>query len=369
MSGNMKTANRFAVSPNIEQIQPYVPGKPEEELVRELGLTQVIKLASNENALGPSPRAAEAMTAAVSKTNRYPDSGGYYLREALAERLKVPFSSLVLGNGSTDLIELIARTYLEPRHNTIIADQTFLMYRIATLSMNATCITVPLKDHLFDLDAILDNVNKETRIVFIANPNNPTGTMLRKNEMNRFIKSLRSDVFVVLDEAYIDFVTDSDFADGIQYLKKFPNVIVLRTFSKIHGLAGIRIGYGIAAEEIVENLNRLRAPFNTNVLAQAAALAALQDQDHIEKSRLHVLTERKLLETKLTEMKLAFVPSVTNFIYLPLPNATGLYEKLLQEGIIVRPMKSFNHQEGLRVTIGTHEENVAFLQALQKTLA
>jgi len=364
----MKTGNRFAVSPNIEQIQPYVPGKPEEELIRELGLTQVIKLASNENALGPSPRAAEAMTAAISKTNRYPDHSGYYLREALSEKLKVPFSNLILGNGSTDLIELIARTHLTPHHNTIIADQTFLMYRIATLSMNATCITVPLKNYYFDLDAILENVNENTRIIYIANPNNPTGTMLRKNEMGRFIKNVRPDVFVVLDEAYIDFVTDPHFADGTQYLKKFPNVVVLRTFSKIHGLAGIRIGYGIAAKQIVENLNRLRAPFNTNMLAQAAALAALQDQDHIEKSRLHVLTEREFLEKQLTEMKVAFVPSVTNFIYLPIVNATVLHEKLLREGIIVRPMQSFNHQEGLRVTIGTHQENIAFLKAFQKVM-
>lgn len=365
----MKTANRFTVSPNIQQIQPYVPGKPEAELIRELGLTRVIKLASNENALGPSPAAVKAMSEMADKTNRYPDGGGYYLRQALSKKLNVPFSCLILGNGSTDLIELIARTYLEPHHNTIVADHTFLMYRIATLSMNAKCITVPVKNHVLDLDAMLKSVNDNTRILFVANPNNPTGTMIRKSEMTSFIRRVPPEVLIVLDEAYIDFVVDPEFPDGIQYLNKFPNVIVLRTFSKIYGLAGIRMGYGIAAEEIVENLNRLRSPFNTNVLAQAAAMAALEDQEHVEKSRNLIQEERAFLEKALNEMNIPFIPSVTNFIYLPLQDAVALYEKLLHEGVIVRPMQSFNLQEGLRVTIGTHDENVAFLQAMHKVLA
>lgn len=364
----MKTANRFTIPSNIEQIQPYVPGKLEDELIRELGLSNVVKLASNENALGPSPRAVKAMTEAANKTNRYPDGAGYYLRMALSKKCNVPFSNLILGNGSTDLIEMIARTYLEPRHNTIIADQTFLMYRIATLSMNATCTTVPLRNYVFDLDAIQKSVNENTRIVFIANPNNPTGTVIEKAEMNRFLQTLPPEVLVVLDEAYIDFVNDPDFPDGIQYLHTYPNVIVLRTFSKIHGLAGIRLGYGIAAQEIIENLNRLRAPFNTNMLAQAAALAALEDHDHVEKSRKLIVEERAFLEKALADMKVPFVHSVANFIYLPLHNATEIYEKLLQEGVIVRPMKSFNHQEGLRVTIGIHDENTTFLTALKKIL-
>ncbi len=365
----MKTANRFTVSSKIQQIQPYVPGKPEDELIRELGLTRVIKLASNENALGPSPHAIKAMIELADKTNRYPDGGGYYLRNALSEKLNVPFPSIILGNGSTDLIELIARTYLEPHHNSIIADHTFLMYRIATLSMNATCVTVPVKHHCLDLDAMVRNINENTRILFVANPNNPTGTMIRNDEMTSFIRRVPPEVLIVLDEAYIDFVIDPEFPNGIQYLNKSPNVIVLRTFSKIYGLAGIRMGYGIAAPEIIENLNRLRAPFNTNVLAQAAAMAALEDQEHVEKSRKLIQEERTFLQKELNNMSLPYVPSVTNFIYLPLPDAVVLYEKLLHEGVIVRPMQSFNLQEGLRVTIGTHDENMAFLQAMRKVLA
>jgi histidinol-phosphate aminotransferase len=263
---------------------------------------------------------------------------------------------------------LIARTYLQPHHNTIIADQTFLMYRIATLSMNSTCVAVPLRNYHFDLNAILQSMNKDTRIIFIANPNNPTGTFIKKADMNRFLEEVSPDVLVVLDEAYIDFVTDPDFPDGISYLQKHQNVIVLRTFSKIYGLAGIRLGYGIAAEEIIDHLNRVRAPFNTNMLGQAAALAALEDQDHYLNSRKVIQEERSFLEAELGNLGLLFVPSVTNFIFLPIQNASDIYERLLRKGIIVRPMKSANHREGLRVTIGIHEENQAFLNALKNVL-
>lgn len=362
----MVTGLRFRVPANILQIEPYKPGKPEEELKRELGVSRVIKMSSNENALGPSPLALEAIKKEASKTHRYPDGSGYYLRQALSEKFKVRFSNLILGNGSTDLVEIIARTYLEPQSNTVTADQSFIMYKIATLAMNANCNPVPTKNYAYDLEAILRVINQNTRIIFIANPNNPTGTMISKVEMDHFLNSVPANVLVVLDEAYIDYVDREDFPNGLSYLEKFPNVIVLRTFSKVYGLAGIRIGYGIACEEIINDLNRVRSPFNTNVLAQAAALAALQDTEHVRKSKESARQELAFLEEEFVKMNVPFVPSVTNFIFLPILNAVKIYELLLREGIIVRPMQSFNLQEGLRITLGRHEENVAFLEAFKK---
>jgi histidinol-phosphate aminotransferase len=357
---------RFPIPPNISQIEPYKPGKPEEELMRELNLDRVIKLASNENCLGPSPMALEAMQQAASKTHRYPDGSGYYLRKALAKKLNVDFPKIILGNGSTDLVNMIARTYLEPGDNTIAADQTFLMYKIATLTMNATCVQVPLLNFKCDLAAMAKAVNPRTKIVYLANPNNPTGTISTWAELENFLSELPGRVLLVLDEAYFDYVEDNEYPDGILFLDKYPNVIVLRTFSKVYGLAGIRMGYGIACEEIIENLNRVRSPFNTNVLAQSAALAALEDHNHVTRSRNTNREERRFLEEGLSRLGVPFVPSVANFILIPIEQATKIYEALLHQGIIVRPMNSFHMQEGLRVTIGKHEENVAFLNALSK---
>lgn len=357
---------RFPIPPNILQIEPYKPGKPEEELMRELKLDRVIKLASNENCLGPSPMALQAMQQAALKSHRYPDGSGYYLRRALAKKLGVDFSQIILGNGSTDLVNIVARTYLESGDNTVTADQTFLMYKIATLTMNATCIAVPLRNYKCDLEAMAKAANSRTKIIYLANPNNPTGTMVTKSELENFLSIVPSGVLIVLDEAYFDYVEESDYPDGILFSKKFPNLIVLRTFSKVYGLAGIRIGYGIACAEIIENLNRVRSPFNTNLLAQSGALAALQDHEHVKNSRNSNREERRFLEEGLSRLGVPFVPSVANFILLPIEHATKIYEALLQQGIIVRPMNSFHLQEGLRVTIGRHEENVAFLDALAK---
>jgi histidinol-phosphate aminotransferase len=357
---------RFPVPPNILEIQPYKPGKPEEELMRELNLDHVIKLASNENCLGPSPLALEAMQQSAIRTNRYPDGNGYYLRKALAEKLKVDFDQIILGNGSTDLVNIIARTYLESGDNTVTLDQTFLMYKIATLTMNANCIQVPLQNYKCNLDEVAKAVDSHTKIIYLANPNNPTGTFVTKQELRNFLQSLPHQVLVVLDEAYFDYVEDPEYPDGILVAREFPNLIVLRTFSKVYGLAGIRMGYGIADPEIIENLNRVRSPFNTNVLAQSAALAALEDHEHVNKSRNTNRDERKFLEAGLSRLGVPFVPSVANFILIPIEHATEIYEALLHDGIIVRPMNSFHLQEGLRVTIGKHDENVAFLFALAK---
>ena len=365
----MTTAgSRFIVPSNILKIEPYLPGKPEEELMRELGLNHVIKMASNENCFGPSPSAMEAMKTAVERVHRYPDGNGYYLRKALSEKLGVAFEHIILGNGSADLIEMIARTYLEPGSNTITADQTFLMYRNATLGMNAECKTITLQDFTFDLKAILKAVDARTRLIYIANPNNPTGTIVKRRVMESFLKQVPSGILVVLDEAYFDYVEDPEYASGLEFLDRYKNLIVLRTFSKIHGLAGIRIGYGIMCDEIIVNLNRIRAPFNTNSVAQAAALAALTDTDHIRLSRETNHLQREWLQDKLGALNVPFVPSVTNFVLLPLRDSERIFKELLIRGIIVRSMRSLSCDDGLRVTIGKPEENQAFLDSLQSIL-
>ena len=362
------TGFRFGVASHILQIDPYKPGKPEDELARELGLSRVFKMASNENCLGPSPLAVEAMKAAVEKTHRYPDGSGYALRQELSRKLKMPFPQIIPGNGSTDLVEIIAHTYLQPGDNCITADQTFVMYRIAAISVNAKCITIPVRNFSYDLDAMLGAINSRTRVIYIANPNNPTGTMIPRREFEAFLREVPPDVLVIHDEAYCEYVERTDYPNGLEYIDKHPNLVVLRTFSKIYGLAGIRIGYGISCEEIILNLNRVRSPFNTSSVAQAAAIAAINDNEHIRRSREHNRTERKFLETELLARNIPYVPSVTNFVLLNVPDCMRIYDALLHHGVIVRPMKSFNNQEGIRVTVGRHEENVAFLAALEKVL-
>lgn len=360
--------SRLNVPSNILKIEPYLPGKPEEELMRELGLTHVIKMASNENCFGPSPAALEVMKTSIERVHRYPDGNGYYLKRALSEKLGVQPERIILGNGSTDLIEIIARTYLEPTSNTVTADQTFLMYRVVTVGMNAECKTVPLRDFTFDLPAILKAIDDDTRLIYIANPNNPTGTIVKRDELESFLMQVPSGVLVVLDEAYFDYVEDPDYVSGLEFINRFDNIIVLRTFSKIHGLAGIRIGYAIASEEIIKNLNRIRPPFNTSSVAQSAAIAALSDVNHINFSRQTNREQRELLQNKLRELNIFFVQSVTNFVLIPMADAERIFKELLVRGIIVRSMRSLNCDDGLRVTVGKPEENKAFLEALQSLL-
>ncbi len=360
--------SRLNVPSNILKIEPYLPGKPEEELMRELGLTHVIKMASNENCFGPSPAAMEVMKTSLEKVHRYPDGNGYYLKKALSEKLGIQSEKIILGNGSTDLIEIIARTYLEPTSNTVTADQTFLMYRVVTVGMNAECKTVPLRDFTFDLPAILNAIDDHTLLVYIANPNNPTGTIVKRNALESFLKQVPPRVLVVLDEAYFDYVEDPDYASGLEFLDRFENIIVLRTFSKIHGLAGIRIGYAIATEEIIKNLNRIRPPFNTSSVAQAAAIAALSDVNFINFSRQTNRQQRELLQNKLVDMNIAFVPSATNFVLIPLVDAERIFKELLVRGIIVRSMRSLSCDDGIRVTVGKPEENQAFLEAFKTIL-
>lgn len=344
----------------VSAIKPYVPGKPIEELERELGIRGSIKLASNENPLGPSPLAVEAMKAATRELNRYPDGSGYYLRSALSGKLSVGPDDVILGNGSNELLDIAARTFLRPGDEAVMAHPSFVVYSMAVQGLGATPVQVPLKDYRHDLASMADAVTERTRMVFIANPNNPTGTMNGKREFDAFMERLPEGILTVMDEAYYEYVADPDYADSMKWFRKGKDILVLRTFSKIYGLAGLRIGYGVAKAEIITEMNKLRPPFNTNSLSQAAALGALKDDEHVNKSRRINEEGKRYLYGELGRLGMDYVPTEANFIYMPVNDAMALYEKLLRKGVIVRPMGD----AAMRVTIGLPEENRRFIQAI-----
>ncbi|MCP9471745.1 MAG: histidinol-phosphate transaminase [Nitrospira sp.] len=354
------------IHPDIQSLTPYVPGKPIEELQRELGLGRVIKLASNENPIGPSPKALAALAGATDNLHRYPDGGGHRLRQVLAERWKVSSEQIILGNGSDELLGLLARAFLAPGDDAVMADHTFVIYRMEVTAAHGNPIVVPLTNWTHDLDAMARAVTPRTRLLFVCNPNNPTGTMVSADEVGRLMASVPNDVVVVFDEAYFEYVRDPRFPDTIAYVRDGRNVVVLRTFSKIYGLAGLRIGYGITTSEIAGILNRIRPPFNANSLAQRAAAAALGDEEHMVRSRSVNAEGMEQVGQGLKALGLTPIPSHTNFLYFDVGrDGRRVFEALLREGIIVR------HIEGtmLRVTIGLADENAAFLQALKKVLA
>ena len=353
------------VHPDIQSLSPYVPGKPIEELQRELGLARVMKLASNENSLGPSPRAVAALAGAGDTLHRYPDGGAYRLRQALADRWKVSSDHVILGNGSDEILGLLARTFLAPGDEAVMADQTFVIYKMEVTAAHGRPVLVPLIHWTHDLDAMARAVTPRTRLLFLCNPNNPTGTMVPADAVSRLMARIPDDVIVVFDEAYVEYVRNPQFPDTIAYVKQGRNAIVLRTFSKIYGLAGLRIGYGITTPEINNFLNRVRPPFNANTLAQRAALAALGDDDHVAKSRAVNAAGMEQVEAGLRTLGLKPVPSEANFIYVDVErDGRQVFDALLREGIIVR------HIEGtmVRITIGRPDENTAFLNALKKVL-
>lgn len=355
----------IAVHPDIASLVPYVPGKPIEELERELGIARAIKLASNENPRGPSPKALAIMEEAIGSLNRYPDGGAHRLRSALADRWKLTPDHVILGNGSDEIIGLLARAFLSPGDEAVMADQTFMIYRMEVTAAHGVPVLVPLKSWRHDLSAMAKAVTPETRLVFVCNPNNPTGTVVHAGELDALLACLPDHVIVVLDEAYYEYVQSRDFPDGIGYIKQNRPVIVLRTFSKIYGLAGLRIGYGLTTPEIVGYLNRLRPPFNANSLAQRAALGALEDEEHVTLSRTMNQMEMETVRAGLLALGLEPVPSEANFLYVDVGQAgRAVFEALLREGVIVR------HIEGrmLRVTIGLPEENQRFLEALTSIL-
>ncbi len=353
----------------IFNIQPYVPGKPIAEVKRELGLKSVIKLASNENPYGPSPKALRSLTRAARGINRYPDGDCFYLRQALAKRLKVSPRQLVFGNGSDEIIVLTVRVFVNPGDEVIIADPSFLIYGIAAKVADAKVTAVPLRDFYYDLEAMKRAVTGKTRLIFLGNPDNPSGKYLTQKQLEDFLDGLREDILIFIDEAYYEYVRAKDYVDSLELLKKHKNLIVTRTFSKMYGLAGLRIGYGIASEEIIDCLNRIREPFNVNSLAQAAALACLSDQAYYRGIARKIERQREVLYRGLRKSGLEYIESHTNFILIDTrQDAARLAKALLAKGVIVRDMSFWGLKHFIRVTIGTEAENKRFLNVIGKIL-
>jgi len=355
----------------IQSVHPYQPGKPISEVQRELGLRKVVKLASNENALGSSPKAIRAVKRALSQSQFYPDGGCYYLTQKLAATLKVPGAQIVIGNGSNELIELLARGFLTPGDEVLSSEQTFLVYPILSQVTGAKYVTVPLKDWRYDLDALLGKITPRTRIIFIANPNNPTGTYVNAAEVRRFLEAVPPRVLVCFDEAYVDFAEARDFPDMLELVRRgrWPNVAILRTFSKAYGLAGFRVGYGIFSAEVASYLHKIRQPFNVNHFAQVAAEAALSDKAFLKKTQKMVRDGRRFFYRELSRLGLPWLPSEANFILVNVQtDGQALFEAMLQRGVIVRSMKAYGLPEWLRITIGLETENRLCLKALEACL-
>jgi len=365
----MKTSSiQHLVPPWLASLVPYQPGKPIEEVEREYGISDSIKLASNENPLGPSPRAVAALAAALTDVHRYPDGSGFYLKEKLAAKLGVAADQIALGNGSNEILELLARSFLRPGDDAVMSEQAFVVYASVVQAAAGIPRAVPLKDFTHDLEALAGAVRKSTRLVFLGNPNNPTGTIYRRDAFERFLARLPRDVVVVADDAYAEYVEDPEYPRTLEYLKPDRLLVTLRTFSKIYGLAGLRIGYGVGPADVMETLERIRQPFNVNALAQVAALAALDDDEHVERSRKTNREGMLFLEHEFRRLALSFVPSQANFVLVRVGDGVGVCERLLRQGVIVRPMGGYGFAEHVRVTVGTAEENRRFAGALEKAL-
>lgn len=358
------------VADYILKITPYEGGKPIEELQRELGLKDVIKLASNENSLGPSKKVIDAICKTAQIVNLYPDGNMYYLSQKLANHLGISEKNLIFGNGSDEIIELLYKAFATNENDEILyCYPTFIEYRIIGMAFNKKIIELPLKDYAYDIDNLISHINKNTRIIFINTPNNPTGTLTKHDDILRIINKASRDTLIVIDEAYYEYAKPSSEYKELLELYKNENVIILRTFSKVYALAGLRVGYGIASEFIVQTLNRVRPPFNVNIIAQAAAIAALDDKEHLKKTIQTNEEGKKYLYEKFNQLGLFYIPTFTNFILFSTPNdATYVYENLLKEGVIVRSMKPYGYNNFLRVTIGTQKENEIFVEKLKKVL-
>ena len=353
-------------NPQLRELVAYEPGKPVEDLARELGLPpgEIIKLASNENPLGPSPAARQAMIDTIDRAHFYPDGGGYYLREAVAEQLGLSMANVILGNGSNEIIEFLGHAYLQPGDEVVVAKHSFAVYRLMAQLFGAKVIDVPDPDFIADLDGMLAAITPRTKEVFIANPNNPTGTMVFQDDIDRFMERVPEHVMVVFDEAYFEFLDEPP--DVLKYVRAGRNVVVLRTFSKIQGLANLRIGYGLAAAEIIEVLQKARQPFNANGIAQAGALAGLRYQAHMDATRRVTREGRDLFQAEFLEMNLEFVPSHANFVLVRVGDGKKVFDALLRRGLIVRAMGSYGLPEWIRVSVGTMPQNKAFIAALRE---
>ncbi|MYC77108.1 histidinol-phosphate transaminase [Candidatus Poribacteria bacterium] len=352
--------------PSIDTIQPYQGGKPIEEVRRELGIADIIKLASNENPLGPSPLAMQAIAESVTQVHLYPDGNAYYLKADLAASFGVSAEHLILGNGSNDVLQLVAEAYVAPGDEVIYAAGAFVVYSLVTKLCSATAVVVPMVEHTHDLSAMAAAITDKTKVIFVANPNNPTGTMVTADEAAAFMEQVPDNVLVVFDEAYYEYVDRPDYPQTLPYVLEGRNFIITRTFSKIYGLAGLRIGYGIAPPPLVETLNRVRQPFNCSLVGQAAARAALKDTAHVTKSREENAVGKAFLYEAFGDMGLRYVESEGNFIMLHLERSGAeIADALLKEGVIVRPIAGYGYPNAVRVTIGTQQENERFIKALK----
>lgn len=372
----MNQTIRELAAPGVQALHPYTPGKPLSELEREYGIRNAVKLASNENPLGPSPRVLQALRAEFPDLARYPDGNGFALKGQLAQRLGVTAQNITLGNGSNDVLELVARAFLTPRSAAVFSAHAFAVYPIVTQAIGARANVAAAHDgsrgpkFAHNLEAMLAAIDADTRVVFIANPNNPTGTWLPERELRAFVEQVPGNVIVVIDEAYFEYVSEPDYPNAVQWVGEFPNLLVTRTFSKAYGLASLRIGYGVSQAPLADMLNRVRQPFNVNSLALAAAVAALADQDHLAASVRANREGMQQLVDGLRALQLDFIPSVGNFLAVDVGRDAGqVYEQLLREGVIVRPVENYGMPGYLRISIGLAEENRRALEALARVLA
>ncbi|MBD3610738.1 MAG: histidinol-phosphate transaminase [Gammaproteobacteria bacterium] len=361
--------------PGVQKLAPYQPGKPIEELEREYGVHNAAKLASNENPLGPSPQAISAMASSAKDVWLYPDGNGFELKQKLSSKLGVSPDMITLGNGSSDILQFIMQVFVTSDSEVIFSQHSFAIYPILTQMMGATSVVPAAKEWGYDLEAILAAITDKTRIIFIANPNNPTGTWLTEAEIASFLARVPEQVIVVLDEAYFEYAIDpateaSGYPDGLQWLEKYPNLLISRTFSKVYGLAGVRVGYGISHPQLTNLMNRVRPPFNVNSIALVGAAASLDDEEHLARSVATNAAGLKQLMRGFDEMGLGYIPSAANFISVDVGReAAPIYDALLYEGIIVRPVANYQMPNHLRVTVGTEIQNSAILTALKKVLA
>lgn len=357
------------VHPGIASLRPYHPGKPIDELARELGLTDIVKLASNENPRGPGERVRAAITGEFATLSRYPDGNGFVLKQTLHKHLGVDTAQLTLGNGSNDVLDLIARVAVEPGYEAVISAHSFVVYRLAVTCAGGQLVEVPAIDYGTDLQAMAAAVTERTRAIFIANPNNPTGTWVDHDAMVAFLDSIPEQVWVVLDEAYAEYTDAPDYPRSLDLLARYPNLIVTRTFSKIHGLAALRVGYGISSPGFADMLNRARQPFNVSSVGLAAAVAALADQEYVSESVALNQQGMQQITAGLDALGLQYIPSLGNFVSFDCDReAAPIYTALLQEGVIVRPIAEYGLPRHLRVSIGLTQENQRFLDALAKVL-
>jgi histidinol-phosphate aminotransferase len=352
----------------IRTLIPYAPGKPIEEVEREIGIFNSIKLASNENPLGPSPAALDAMREKLAQLHLYPDGDCFYLKRGLAAKLNVAPEQLIFGNGSNEIIELAIRTFMRPGDEAVMARQAFVVYKLIVQAVGGVSQEVPLRNFTHDLEAIGAAISARTRIVFLANPNNPTGTIFHKAAWEKFLKRIRSDVFIIVDEAYFEYVEAADYPNSLDYHQQGKALLTLRTFSKLYGLAGLRIGYGIADKEIISLMHRVRQPFNVNAPAQWGALAALDDREHVRRSLENNRQGLNYLTAEFARLGIEYVPSHANFVLLRVGKGEDVFNRLLAQGIIVRPMAGYQFPEYLRVTIGTMRENRKFIDGLRKAV-